>query len=86
MNSVSYLKNFILGIVVFELDAHINSVQSTRQFQCKLRSEHNAVTFKEFIGLFTPIQQHAILRAAIILVSAVKNFVMLLLCSIESHC
>ena len=63
VNSTAYLKNSILGNVVFELDAHITSVQAARQLQCKLRSEHNAATFTELIGLFTPIQQRAILRA-----------------------
>ena len=57
VNSTTYLKNSILGNVVFELDAHITSVQAARQLQCKLRSEHNAATFTEVIGLFTPIQQ-----------------------------
>ena len=63
MHSIAYLKDSILGSVTFELDALSNAVLSASQSDSKLRSQHFSAIFNELIGLFTPIQQRAIMRA-----------------------
>ena len=52
-----------MGSVTFELDAHIDTVQSAKRFDRQHKLNHYTVVFDQLINMFDSLQQWAILRA-----------------------
>ena len=63
VRSTMLLRHSILGRVTFELDAHVETVQSAKRFDRQSKFEHSTVAFDQLIDLFDSLQQRAILRA-----------------------
>jgi len=63
VRSTLLLRKSILGSVTFELDAHIDTVQSAKHFDRQHKLNHYTVVFDQLINMFDSLQQWAILRA-----------------------
>ena len=61
--STLLLHKSILGSDTFELDAHVETVQSTKRFDRQYKIDHFTVVFDQLNGMFDSLQQQAILRA-----------------------
>ena len=63
VRSTMLLRHSILGRVTFELDVHVETVQSAKHFDRQSKFEHSTFAFDQLIDLFDSLQQRAILRA-----------------------
>ena len=62
VRSTMLLHQFTLGRVTFELDTHIETVQSAKRSDQQSKFEHSTVAFDQLIDLFDSLQQRSILR------------------------
>jgi len=60
--STLLLCNSILESATFELDAHVETVQSAIRFDRQYKSDHFTAVFDQLITIFESLQQRAILR------------------------
>jgi len=63
LHSTAFLQSSILGLVDFELEAHITSVNFSEAQDRKSQSEHNTRVLNELIVQLDPVQNWAIVHA-----------------------
>ena len=62
VRSTLLLRNSILGSATFELDAHVETVQSAKPLDRQHKSDNFTAVFDQLITMFESLQQLAILR------------------------